>query len=141
MPQCEYLRVLRRRRPSEQGKPGQHLNKEPIDQTNRHDRRSSDVAIAQVKLDGRILDQFQNHAGFRGMCCSLEPEMEPETSAGLEELARRVIPLDVEMSTGHFPALLRLGERLPGLRTAAMARRRQWHIARRLIGASAAVCA
>jgi hypothetical protein len=57
VPQCEYLRVLRRRRPSEQGKPGQHLNKEPIDQTNRHDRRSSDVAIAQVRLDGRILDQ------------------------------------------------------------------------------------
>ena len=57
VPQCEYLRVLRRRRPGEQGKPGQHLNKEPIDQTNRHDRRSSDVTIARVKLDGQILDQ------------------------------------------------------------------------------------
>ena len=67
VPQCEYLRVLRRRRPSEQGKPGQHLNKEPIDQTNRHDRRSSDVAIAQVKLAGRILDQVRrSRAGPRG---------------------------------------------------------------------------
>jgi hypothetical protein len=34
-----------------------NLTKEPVDQTNRHDRRSSDVAIAQVKPDGRILDQ------------------------------------------------------------------------------------
>lgn len=74
------------------------------------------IVVRSRLVDGRILDQFQNHAGFRGMCCSLEPEMEPETSAGLEELARRGIPLDVEMSTGHFPALLRLGERLPGLR-------------------------
>jgi len=57
VPHCEHLRVLRRRRPGDQGKPRQHLNKEPVDQTNEHDRRSSDVTIAQVKLDGRILDQ------------------------------------------------------------------------------------
>jgi hypothetical protein len=55
--QGEYLRVLRCRRPSEQSKPGQHLAKEPIDHTNRHDRRSLDVTIAQVKPDCRIFDQ------------------------------------------------------------------------------------
>jgi L-fuconolactonase len=34
----------------------------------------------------------------------------------LEELALRGLALDVEMRTRHFPALLRLAERLPGLR-------------------------
>jgi DDE superfamily endonuclease len=66
MPQGEYLRVLRRRGPSEQGKPGQHLTKEPIDQANRHDRRSSDVTVAQVKPDCHILGQDRQYMGCAG---------------------------------------------------------------------------
>jgi hypothetical protein len=65
VPQCEHLRVLRRRRPSQQGEPGQHLNKDPTGQANGQDRRSSDVTIAQVKLDGRILGQDNRFVSHR----------------------------------------------------------------------------
>jgi predicted TIM-barrel fold metal-dependent hydrolase len=60
------------------------------------------------------LDQYRKHAAFRGVCCSLEGGI----PAGLEELARRGIPLDVEMRPADFPALLRLAQALPALRIA-----------------------
>jgi uncharacterized protein YbjT (DUF2867 family) len=91
VPQCEYLRVLRRRRPSEQGKPGQHLNKEPIDQTNGHDRRSSDVTIAQVKLDGRILDRGTQHLAGPGVKVARGDVRDPASLAGALRGAGTVI--------------------------------------------------
>jgi L-fuconolactonase len=63
-------------------------------------------------LDAATLDRYQQHSAFRGIQCSLQGGI-PE---GLDELARRAIPLDVEMRSGDFPTLLRLAERLPGLR-------------------------
>jgi hypothetical protein len=68
-----------------------------------------------VRLTDRIsLDELRKNAGFRGVCCSLELGI----PTGVEELAERGIPLDVEMRPAHFPTLLRLAERLPGLRLA-----------------------
>ena len=64
--------------------------------------------------DPATLDRYQKHAAFRGIGCSLRHGV----PAAADELARRGIPLDVEMGTGDFPALLRLAERLPDLRLA-----------------------
>jgi L-fuconolactonase len=68
-----------------------------------------------VRVEDRIaLDEYQELPGFRGLCCSLEQGV----PAGVEDLARRGVPLDVEMRPADFPALLRLAERLPGVRLA-----------------------
>jgi len=68
-----------------------------------------------VRVGDRIaLDEFQEIPGFRGICCSLEHGV----PAGVEDLARHGVPLDVEMRAADFPALLRLAERLPGVRLA-----------------------
>jgi L-fuconolactonase len=81
-----------------------------------------------VRVRDRIaLDEYRKHPKFRGVCCSLEGlrsadaqgrSVDDGMPAGLEELARHGIPLDVEMRPADFPALLRLAERLPGLRLA-----------------------
>ena len=60
------------------------------------------------------LDEYREHAGFRGVGITLAQGIPAE----VEELARQGIPLDVEMRPADFPALLRLAERLPGLRMA-----------------------
>jgi L-fuconolactonase len=65
-------------------------------------------------VGGHALDEYQRDAGFRGICASLEHGI----PAAAEELARRGIPLDLEMRPADFPALLRLAERLPDLRLA-----------------------
>jgi L-fuconolactonase len=70
--------------------------------------------VRQGSAGAQALDRYQRHARFRGIGISLERGI-PEVA---EELARRALPLDVEMRPGDFPALLRLAERLPGLRLA-----------------------
>ena len=68
-----------------------------------------------VRVGDRIaLDEYLELPGFRGVCCSLEHGV----PAGVEDLARRGVPLDVEMRPADFPALVKLAERLPGLRLA-----------------------
>jgi L-fuconolactonase len=62
--------------------------------------------------DALDLDRYRTHPRFRAVCCSLEHGI----PAGLEELAERGIPLDVEMRPADFPLLLRLAEALPELR-------------------------
>jgi len=72
------------------------------------------LVVRSDSADGHALDQFQRSPLFRGICASLDRGA-PEAA---EELARRGIPLDVEMRSTDFPALLRLAERLPDLRIA-----------------------
>jgi L-fuconolactonase len=72
------------------------------------------MVVRNGPIDPRTLDRYQDHPGFRGICRSLDQG----GPAGVEELARRGIPLDVEMRPGHFPELLRLAESQPGLRVA-----------------------
>jgi L-fuconolactonase len=72
------------------------------------------MVVRSQSVDLRALDQYQEQAAFRGICCSLERGI----PAGTEDLARRGIPLDVEMCSAQFPMLLRLAGRVPGLRLA-----------------------
>ena len=71
------------------------------------------LVVRDEALDPRALDQYQKHPGFRGICGSL-----PRGIPQAEELARRGIPLEVEMHPGDFPAFLHLAERFPALRLA-----------------------
>jgi predicted TIM-barrel fold metal-dependent hydrolase len=63
---------------------------------------------------GHALDAYQHDGRVRGICANLERGV----PAAAEELAKRAIPLDIEMRPGDFPALLRLAGRLPDLRLA-----------------------
>jgi L-fuconolactonase len=67
------------------------------------------VAASQPQL----LSECQKEPRFRGVCGSLEI-----AAQAAEELARRGIPLDVEMRPSDFPALIRLAERHPDLHLA-----------------------
>jgi L-fuconolactonase len=69
------------------------------------------LVVRHAALDARALDRYQADARFRGISLSLEQAV-PEVAA---ELARRGIPLDVEMRPGDFPVLLRLADRFPAL--------------------------
>ena len=57
-------------------------------------------------LVGAVLDEYQRHPKFRGVCSAFEEELPP----GLGELERRGLTLDV--SAGFTPAIV---ERHPGL--------------------------
>jgi L-fuconolactonase len=70
--------------------------------------------LGLVVRGGAALDEYRKDPRFRGVCAALRDGI-PEWA---EELARRDVPLDVEMRPGDFPALLRLAERLPDLRIA-----------------------
>jgi L-fuconolactonase len=72
------------------------------------------LVVREAPLDAATLDQYRQHSAFRGVSRSLAHGI-PE---GVEELALRDIPLDVEMGPGDFPTLLRLAESLPDLRLA-----------------------
>ena len=72
------------------------------------------LLVRHVAADGRALDEYQRDARFRGICASLKHG----SPAAVEELARRSIPLDLEMGPADFPALLDLARRFPGLRVA-----------------------
>lgn len=72
------------------------------------------LVVRHGSADAHALDEYQKHKRFRGICASLEGGL-PEAA---EELARRGIPLDIEMRPADFPALLRLAGRLPDLRIA-----------------------
>jgi len=72
------------------------------------------ILVRDGGAGGHALDEYQNDARFRGVCASLDRGV--PTAA--EELARRGIPLDLEMRPGDFPALLRLAESFPDLRLA-----------------------
>lgn len=52
--QHQYLGVLGRRRPGQQRQPGQHRYREPVDQTNSHDR-----LLSQVRAGGRVSEVLQ----------------------------------------------------------------------------------
>jgi L-fuconolactonase len=66
----------------------------------------ADLADQRV---GEVLDEYQRHPKFRGVCCWLAGELPP----GLGELERRGLTLDV--SAGFT---LAIAERYPGLRVA-----------------------
>jgi L-fuconolactonase len=68
--------------------------------------------VARGPFDAKALDAWHRHPGFRGVCCSLSSG----PPAAIEELASRGTPLDLEMRTTDFPALLELAGRLPNLR-------------------------
>ena len=72
------------------------------------------MVVRHGSADGHALDQYRKSGRFRGICASLEHGI----PAAAEELARRGIPLDIEMRPADFPALLRLAESLPDLRLA-----------------------
>jgi len=69
------------------------------------------VVVRADAFDGRLLDECQHHAGFRGMCCraGFEP---PE---GVAELERRGLTLDLLGGLGRVPYI---AEQHPGLRIA-----------------------
>ncbi len=60
------------------------------------------------------LDDYQKDPRFRGVCLSISQV----DATVAKELARRGIPLDIEMRPGDLPALLRLAESVPDLRLA-----------------------
>jgi L-fuconolactonase len=66
----------------------------------------ADLADPRV---GELLDEFQRHAKFRGVCYAFAGELPP----GLAEVERRGLTLDV--SSGFTPAI---AEQFPGLRVA-----------------------
>jgi predicted TIM-barrel fold metal-dependent hydrolase len=72
------------------------------------------VSLRHSDADSHTLDECLRDSRFRGICASLERG----TPVIAEELARRGLPLDVEMHPEDFPALLALAERLPDLRIA-----------------------
>jgi L-fuconolactonase len=65
-----------------------------------------------IVRDLKHLDDYQKDPRFRSVCL---PIALVDTEAG-RELARRGIPLDLEMRPADFPALLRLAEGAPDLR-------------------------
>ena len=62
---------------------------------------------------GRVAE-YLNHPKLRGVCCWLSGGI-PE---GLDELARRGIPLDLEFQPGQLPLVERIAEQAPTLRIA-----------------------
>jgi len=60
----------------------------------------------------RRLDEFQRDPRFRGICAP------PSGEAGLAELARRGLPLDVEVDPPGLPQVARMAGRFPELRVA-----------------------
>jgi predicted TIM-barrel fold metal-dependent hydrolase len=82
------------------------VNALPLPETGPH--------IAGILVPPCNFDECQRDPRFRGVY-SAPPSV---TAAFAEELARHGIPLDLDMRPTDFPALLRLAERLPGLRIA-----------------------
>lgn len=72
------------------------------------------LIVRHGSADGLALDECQKDARFRGICATLADGV----PAASEELARRGIPLDLEMRPGDFPMLLRLARLFPNLRLA-----------------------
>ena len=58
------------------------------------------------------LAEYLGHGKLRGVCCSLADGI----PWGLDELARRGLPLDLEFQPGHFPLVQRIAEQAPTLR-------------------------
>ena len=67
------------------------------------------IVVRTVTVDPRALDEWQRHPKFRGVCCGLAPER----LAGLAELEKRDLTLDVSGGVGW---LARVVESFPGLR-------------------------
>lgn len=63
---------------------------------------------------GDVLDEYQRHPKFRGICHSPGDEI----PAGLAEIARRGIPLDLLLRPGQLPLVPRIAGRVPELRMA-----------------------
>src|ERR1035441_10185004 len=62
---------------------------------------------------GRLAEHL-GHPKLRGVCCLLSDGI----PAGLDELARRGIPLDLELEPVQLPLVQRIAERAPTLRIA-----------------------
>jgi predicted TIM-barrel fold metal-dependent hydrolase len=71
------------------------------------------LVVRHGDAGGHALDAYQRDGRVRGIWASLDRGV-----PAAEELARRALPLDIEMRPGDFPALLRLAGRLPDLRLA-----------------------
>jgi L-fuconolactonase len=70
--------------------------------------------IAGLVVPISRLAEYLAHPKLRGVCCSLADGI----PAGLDELARRGIPLDLELEPGHLPLVQRIAEQAPTLRIA-----------------------
>jgi len=62
---------------------------------------------------GRLAESL-HHPKLRGACCSLDGGI----PAGIHELARRGLPLDLELETAQLPLIQRIAEQAPTLRIA-----------------------
>jgi predicted TIM-barrel fold metal-dependent hydrolase len=87
------------------------VNSAPFPETGPH---IAGILARLADASAAILDEYHRDPRFRGVCASLADG----APAIAQELARRGLPLDVEMRPEHFPALLTLAERLPDLHIA-----------------------
>ena len=78
------------------------------------DRSADWPHIAGLVVPIGRLAEYLNHPKLRGVCCLLSDGM----PAGLDELARRGIPLDLEFQPGQLPLVERIAEQSPALRIA-----------------------
>jgi L-fuconolactonase len=70
--------------------------------------------IAGLVVPIGCLAEYLEHPKLRGVCCSLTDGI----PVGLDELARRGLPLDLEMEPCHLPLVQRIAEQAPTLRIA-----------------------
>ncbi len=61
---------------------------------------------------GHRLDELQRDPRFRGVCGRVANEVPP----GLHELARRAIPLDLDIEARHLTTIVRIADQAPELR-------------------------
>ena len=78
------------------------------------DRSADWPHIAGLVVPIGRLAEYLNHPKLRGVCCSVSDGM----PAGLDELARRGIPLDLELEVAQLPLVQRIAEQWPTLRIA-----------------------
>ena len=72
------------------------------------------VVIVSDRVEGRLLDEYQRHARFRGLCCRAAEPAAPAAGLpeNLHELERRGLSLDLKNGLPCVPAL---AERFPSL--------------------------
>jgi L-fuconolactonase len=70
--------------------------------------------IAGLVVPMGRLAEYLNHPKLRGVCCRPAGGI----PAGLDELARRGLTLDLELETGHLPVVQRIAEQAPTVRIA-----------------------
>ncbi len=75
---------------------------------------ADDPQIAGLVVPVGRLAEYSEHPKLRGVCCSLNDGI----PSGLDELARRGLPLDLELEPGQLPLVERIAGRAPTLRMA-----------------------